>query len=250
MPRLDGDMQSQNIGGRGGFAFTGLRFDKLGATEYTLVTIGVDVTGSVESFEAELLKALRASVDACKKSPSSDKILIRVIYFSDKFHGGVMEVHGFQPLTAIDVTKYPPLNPGGSTPLCDAVYSALGATNAYGKQLRDNDFGVNGIVFVITDGGENSSIATMAMVKKEQKDAIAGEKLESMISVLVGINDAGAQAELQRFQKDAGMTQYLSVGNATPQRLAKLAAFVSQSVSSQSQALGTGGPSKTITPTI
>ena len=43
---------------------------------------------------------------------------------------------------------------------------------------------------------------------------------------------------------------HIDVGDATPRKLAKLAAFVSQSISSQSQALGTGGPSQNIAATI
>lgn len=46
---------------------------------------------------------------------------------------------------------------------------------------------------------------------------------------------------------DAGFTQYVEVDNATDAKLAKLADFVSRSVSSQSQALGSGGPSKALT---
>ncbi|HEY4519978.1 MAG TPA: vWA domain-containing protein [Candidatus Paceibacterota bacterium] len=249
MGRLTGDMDSHLIG-RGGFAFTGLRFDKLGATEYTLVTVAVDVSGSVELFEKELLSAIKLAVDACKKSPRSDNILVRVLLFSTKFQGGVSELHGFKPLTDIDVAAYPALHPSGSTPLWDAVYSSIGATNIYAELLANQDYGVNAITFVITDGANNSSTATMAMIKHELKKAISGEKLESMISILVGINSAECRTYLEEFQKEAGMTHYKDIGDATPRNLAKLAAFVSRSVSSQSQALGTGVPSKQIAATI
>jgi hypothetical protein len=53
MPRLvnDDGMQSHRIGGSS-FSFQGARIDSLGATEYTLVNINVDVTGSTEPFAA------------------------------------------------------------------------------------------------------------------------------------------------------------------------------------------------------
>ena len=57
------------------------------------------------------------------------------------------------------------------------------------------------------------------------------------------------QRFLDGFATEAGM-KYLSAGDATNGKLAKLAEFVSQSVSSQSQSLGTGGPSQTIAATI
>jgi uncharacterized protein YegL len=250
MPRLDGNMQSLSIAGRGGFAFTGTRIEKLGATDYTLVTIAVDETGSVYGFDDQLLNMAIAAVDACKKNPRSDNILVRLIRFSTVYNNGVDEIHGFKPLADIDTASYPKLKPGGDTPLCDACYSAIGATNMYGKQLRDQDYGVNAIIFVITDGGENRSSATRKMVKEEQQKSISGETLESCVSVLIGINTAYCGTELQHFQQEAGMTQYIDAGDVTPRKLAKLAEFVSRSVSSQSQALGTGGASQNIAATI
>ena len=55
-------------------------------------------------------------------------------------------------------------------------------------------------------------------------------------------NKANLQA-LQGFTAQAGVDQYVDVADATPGTLAKLARFVSHSISSQSQSLGTGGPS-------
>ena len=89
MPRLNDDMEFGKIGGANGFGFSGVRTEHLGATEYTLVTIAIDVTGSVGGFEAELLRCLKTAVDACKKSPRSDNLLLRVILFSTVFSNGV-----------------------------------------------------------------------------------------------------------------------------------------------------------------
>ncbi len=248
MARLDGNTMSTFAIGKGTFAFTGARFDKLGATDYTLVTIAVDVSGSVSSFEDQLRNMLIAAVDACKKNPRSENILVRALLFSSA--QGITELHGFKALADIDVTAYPRLYAGGGTPLNDACYSALGATNAYAKQLRDNEFGANAIEFIITDGDENMSVATMKMVKEEQEKAVTSEVLESNISILIGINAQQYQQVLQKFQQEAGITYYKDAGDATPRNLAKLAAFVSQSVSSQSQSLGSGGPSQQISATI
>ena len=46
---------------------------------------------------------------------------------------------------------------------------------------------------------------------------------------------------------EAGLSQFVDAGDATPQRLAKLAQFVSQSISLQSRALGSGAPSQPLT---
>lgn len=261
MPRLmdtdDDTMQQHRMAGN--FAFSGRRLDQLGATEYTLATIAVDETGSTNGFEAVFQQMLATAVLSCKKSPRSDNLLLRVVYFSTKYPDGVKEIHGFRPLAEIDPVSYPTLVGGGMTPLCDVAYSMIGAMNQYGEELAGQDFSTNAIGFVISDGCDNKSTATMTMVKAEQERGVSGEHLESMISILVGINTAPKgdlvtarqiKQELDTFHRDAGMTQFIDAGDATPAKLAKLAAFIDQSISSQSQALGTGGPSQNIAATI
>lgn len=251
MPRMGDDsiMEQHRIGGSN-FTFKGTRITRLGASAYTLVTIAVDETGSVSGFADELKKMLVAVVESCKKSPRSDNLLIRVVTFGSQHQNGVNEIHGFKQLSEINCGNYPDINPSGMTPLCDAVYSAVGAMNAYGSQLNAEDFDVNAIAFVITDGGENSSVATMNMVKDELRKAVKGEMVESMVSVLIGINASDCADILRQFKEEAGMTHFVDAGEATKGKLAKLAGFVSRSISSQSQALGTGGPSTTIQATI
>lgn len=253
MPRLmtDDTMETGNIGGMQGFKFSGIRTEHLGATEYTLVVMAVDVTGSVFGFENDLRNCLIKAVESCQKSPRSDNLLLRVITFSTRFHNGVEELHGFKPLSEIDPQNdYPQLHLGGMTPLCDAVFSSVGAVNAYAKKLMDDDFQTNGIVFVITDGADNDSSTTEKMIQAEINKAIKGEDIESLITVLIGINAVKYKRELESFQKQSGIDKYIDAGDATKGKLAKLAEFVSQSVSSQSQALGTGSPSQNISATI
>lgn len=244
------NMEETIIGGNSNFKFSSTRTEHLGASEYTLVTIAVDNTGSVDIFAKELREALIAAVGSCKKSPRSDNLLLRVVTFSSSFTDGIREIHGFKPLSEINVNDYPQFSPGGSTPLYDVTYSAIGATNAYAERLYKDDYLSNGIVFIITDGDDNASVMSPESIKKEISRGINGEFIESNLVVLIGINAASCQSKLQSFQQNAGLDQYIDAGSATPQKLAKLAAFVSNSVSSQSQALGSGGPSKAISGTI
>lgn len=232
------------------FKFSAIKINRLGASEYTLVTIAVDKTGSTEDFEDELHRCLVTMIESCKKSPRSENLLVRVILFSTNFPGGIKELHGFMPLADIDTAKYENLPSGGMTNLIDAVYSAVGSTNTYAKQLFDNDYSCNGINVVITDGADNDSVMTSGSIKKEVKKSVQDESIESNIILLVGINTSQYKKELESFQKDVGIDKYIDAGEVTPGKLAKLADFVSQSVSSQSQALGTGGPSQQILATI
>lgn len=248
MPRLATDAEFTTAAG-GSFNFTGTRIEHLGATEYTLVTVAVDVTGSTAGFADDLRAMLIAAIRSCQKSPRSNNLLARVVTFSTAV-GGVSELHGFRPLSDINPDDYPHFQPAGMTPLFDAGYSIVGATAAYGRQLKDNDFLANAIGFLITDGADNVSKVTPRTIADELRGIRDGEVLESFVTVLIGVNAAQCAAELERFRVEAALDQYVEVGEVTPGKLAKLAAFVSQSVSSQSQAVGTGGPSQQIAATI
>jgi len=242
MPRLmNDDMDNHKVAGGGGFQFSAVRPDKLGATEYTLVTIIMDVSGSVDGFKDELLKTKKAIIEACQKSPRADNLLVRDVAFNHN----VEELHGFKQLNEIDVNDYEPYYPNGTTYLYGATYSGVASTIEYGKLLVDQDFDVNGAVYIITDGLNNidgvepKDIKDLIMQSKKDEDGI-----ESMITILVGLgDDTNVSRALTRFKDEANLTQFVDVGEATPGKLAKLAQFVSQSISSQSQSLGSGSAS-------
>lgn len=255
MPRLTGGGTHQV--GTSNFSFNGARIEDLGASEYTLVGVVGDETGSTAAFKDELRKMLVTAIEACKRSPRSDNLLARVTSFSTAYSsGGVNEWHGFTPLSDIDPQQYREFTPRGATPLYDATYDAVHAMAEYGGELTKNDFLVNGILFVITDGVEGDwtgnpvSSTTPAMIARIVREVRQQEKLESLIIVLIGINAGQYASHMQAFRHEAELDQYIDAGEATSGKLAKLAAFVSQSVSSQSQALGTGGPSQAIAATI
>lgn len=225
-----------------GFEFSAVRPETLGATEYTLVNIVIDITGSVSPYSADLLKMQKAIIEACQYSPRSDYLLVRVVEFNQK----IKEVHGFTPLSSIDVNQYQEPTCFGGTALIDATYSSVNATNIYSKTLTDQDYLVNSILFVITDGDDNASHLTTSDIITEMKKSISGEYLESARSVLIGINPGQYSSYLKKFKDAVGFDQYEEVSNVTAASLAKLANFVSKSISAQSQSLGTGGPSQAL----
>lgn len=240
MKLFDDNMQA---GQAGNFGFSGVRPEKLGSTEYTLVTYVGDKTGSVSGYEQLLLDAKKAVVGACQKSPRAEFLLMR----NTEFNGSVDEVHGFVELASIDPSQYPLPVCRGVTALFDATFAAAAATNEYAKTLSDQDFSVNGIIFVITDGDDGASVQTIKSVAAEIQRGVQNEWLESLSVVLIGVNAAQYKTQLEAFKVGAGLTQYVDAGDATPQKLAQLADFVSRSISSQSQALGTGGASVPLT---
>lgn len=250
MPRIgqENGFESHQIGGSN-FSFGGARIENLGATEYTLTVTAIDVTGSTAPFASELREMLVTSIKADKASPRSENLLARVTTFSTAV-GGVREIHGFKQLSEINPSDYPEMDPHGFTPLYDAVYEAVGSAGEQGRLLAENDFFANAIVFIVTDGMDNESTTTPAMIKEMVRRIREDEHLESILTILIGLNTERCRDFLEAFQREADIDHFIDVGEVTPGKLAKLAGFRSRSVSSQSQALGTGGPSEKISATI
>ena len=256
MPKL-GASQGLQQHKTGHFGFSAVKMADLGASEYTLVSIICDRSGSTASFQTQMEKALKEIIAACKndRNPRKDNLLVRVLTFDDQ----CVEVHGFKLLNQIDAADYDgALAPGGMTCLYDACIDGIEALANYGKTLiQDQDITSNAIVVVITDGLENRStlapprsgniLPDPKYVIEAMQKAISGECIESLLSILIAVKaGAGANQTLDQFNQEVGFSQFVALDDADEKTLMKLAAFVSKSISSQSQHLGSGGPSKPI----
>jgi uncharacterized protein YegL len=242
MPILDTQLDQVTLP-NSHYGYSATRLEELGATEYTIATIVTDVSGSTAAFVAEIESAIMKIVQACKFTPRADNLLLRLVAFDDS----ISELHGFKLLENCNLADYGGLlRSGGSTALYDATENAVDSTTSYGQKLASGDFSANAILFVITDGMDNASKFTAKRVRDALNAAINAEALESIISILIGVNvqDAEVSRYLKRFHKDAGFTQYIELDKADAKTLSRLAEFVSQSISAQSQALGTGGSSQ------
>lgn len=167
------------------FGYSASDIGDLGATEYTLVTIVVDESGSVSGFKKKIETCIKEIVNACKKSPRADYLLVRIVAFNTS----AREIHGFKQLTDCDLNEYDGcITPNGSTLLFETANNAITATGDYGKTLADNDFDVNAIIFVLTDGEDNVSVKIGPKeINKSIQKIVKGEALESVMTFLVGI---------------------------------------------------------------
>jgi|SRR6478609_5909291 len=240
----DDDAASFKTNGSG-FQFSGIKPTSLGASEYTIVTILVDVSSSVAPFAKDLEETIKSTIKSCQDSPRRDNLLLRVV----KFNSHIEELHGFRPLMDCQVDKYDNvLRPGGTTHLYDASVNVIDALATYGKKLVDEEYDVNGLVVIITDGEDYTSTLTRKSVKEALGRAMSTEAMESLVSILIGINvqDPRIGAYLQSFKDEADIREYVEAADATPKTLAKVANFVSKSISSQSQSLKSGQASQPI----
>ena len=241
---ISGQLSMPVTGSKYGFSAT--RLSRLGSAEYTLVTIAADISGSVYGFIRAIEKCISEIVRAAAGSPRADSLMLRVVAFDHK----LTEIHGFKPLMECAPDRYKrALSAGGSTALYDASHNAVGAMTGYGKMLTDHDFDVNALLFVITDGADNASVQTARGVGVALSEAVTGEKVESMLSVLVGVNvkNKNISKYLMDFSATAGFTQYVELKKADAATLGRLADFASRSIAVQSAALGTSAPSQPLT---
>lgn len=230
------------------FQFSAVEMDRLGASEYTLVQLVVDASSSVAGYRGAMEACMNSILESCQRSPRSENLLLRVIRFSSAIAGRTDEIHGFTPLAALKLRDYKgTLRPGGATPLCDGALNAVESLAAFGKRLYDQDYLVNAACFVVTDGMENASQqGDAAAINRAIVELRRSEILESLQTVLIGVNDRQFARELDAFRNAAGFDEYISLGAADAKRLAQLAQWVSQSIQAASQALGSGGPSRRI----
>jgi hypothetical protein len=217
------------------FQFSAIAPEMLENSEYTLFTMIRDKSGSVSPLAQALADMENTAIDALKLSPRAENLLVR----SESFNEVVTEEYGFKPM--IDVAHIPAAHCTGGTALRDAVYAGIGATLQYADTLRGHAFGseqINAILIIITDGDDTSSAISAARIKKVLEEAIQNEKISSITTILVGINDQHCKTYLQQFKDEAGLDQFVSMGDATPSKIAKLCGFISKSVSMKSQSLG------------
>lgn len=242
---IDNDEMSSFKATGSGFHFSGTSINNLGASEYTLVGFACDRSSSVLDFHGEIEGCLKSSLEGCQKSPRVDNLLVRLLAFNHS----VTEEHGFKPLADCHLGAYDGfLKPGGTTALYDASVNLIDSLATYGKTLIDSDYTVNGLICILTDGVDVGSTLRVNHVKEAMKRALQSEALESLVTILIGINVKDPQVSrfLTQFKDEAGFGQYIEAGDASPKTFAKIAGFISKSVSSQSQSVGSKAPSQPI----
>ena len=86
---------------------------------------------------------------------------------------------------------------------------------------------------------------TPKKIRQLRDRIIREEALESLLVILIGVGVD--QDYLNVLKNEADLDQFVELADAGQKTLARLAAFVSQSITSQSQSLGTGQASVSLT---
>lgn len=187
----------------------------------------IDVSPSVSSYVKEMNAAFKDFLEEMQRSHVSEKLMVSVIAFNEM----PMVRSGFQPVNSIDPTGMVFKPCGQGTALYDAVL--YGVTNAvnYRTNLENSGVDCKTLVFVITDGEDNSSRHSAAEVKhliqgilNEEKNAFSFE------SILFGV---GNDADFESAQKQMGIKHLAKIGQSGKE-IRKMIGFISASISRSS----------------
>jgi uncharacterized protein YegL len=182
--------------------------------------------GSSQTRIGALNEALNDFIQTMQKSHIADRLLVSVIEFTDR----VEVKHGYKPI--INVDKFDIDTERGMTACFDAVL--LGVKNAveYRENLEDSGITAKTLVFIITDGDDNSSSPQAAGQVKDILNKINQEEknIFSFTTILFGIGD---EVEYQDAKERMGIQLAAKVGT-TGEEIRKMINWISSSVSSAS----------------
>ena len=192
----------------------------------------IDTSYSVQNYVGELNFAFNSFVESMQKSHIADRLFVSIIEFNDQ----VRVKTGFKPIRNIKQTDFSK-NIGGATALFDAVH--LGLTNAidYRNNLENSGVETKTLLFVITDGEDNSSNKPPHLIKKMIDNINDDERSAfSFTSILFGV---GGSADFRNAHQQMGIEHLAKVGTSGDQ-IKNMIGFISQSISMVS--VGQGAP--------
>jgi uncharacterized protein YegL len=183
----------------------------------------VDVSPSVGAYVHELNYAFNDFVQHIQQSHVADQLMVSVVEFSEK----VKVRSGFQPIGQLSRIDFKPCGQG--TALYDAVSKGLQMAKDYRKNLEISGVLAKTLLFVITDGEDNSSGLRPEAIKKEISTMMAQEQnMFSFKSILFGVGDAG---RFENARQQMGIELLAKVGT-NGEEIRKMLGIISQSVNS------------------
>lgn len=223
----------------GRFGFTATLPKEASGSEITLVAIASDRSDSTS--DAHMVRMLERLVTICAESDLADTLLMRLSAFGNRPE----EIHGFYPVNCIDSECYEAaLMVGGTTALYDAAVDAISTTSHFATVLAHRGYDVNGVVAIITDGVDDTSVFSPEQVKETLEEAAESEDLASLMSILVGVDlsDAEQSQALNKFQVVSGFRHRIDVADTSERAFLDLADRLSEVVLLQRRSVGTKSP--------
>lgn len=120
--------------------------DDIDSENVNLIFVGIDGSGSMRSFEGDMIQALSDFKDALTNSKEADEILIARADFADS-----AVVGGYKKITELD-TAY---RTGGCTALYDTIIDGTEKLRTYRDFLKKEGMRVKAVFAIFSDGLNN-----------------------------------------------------------------------------------------------
>lgn len=120
--------------------------DEIDSENVNLIFVGIDGSGSMRSFEGDMIQALTDFKDALINSKEADEILIARADFSDS-----AVVGGYKKIMELD-TSY---RTGGCTALYDTIINGTEKLRTYRDFLKKEGMRVKAVFAIFSDGLNN-----------------------------------------------------------------------------------------------
>ena len=207
----------------------GMDAEALGTADATLVSVVLDMSGSMEPHRKEVIEAYNAMIRSLAGARAATSILVSTWAFEDvpRLLSSYESVEHKPRLTQAVYA------PRGSTALHDAVLGAMTGLVAYGQRLWDEGVPTRRVLFVLSDGEDNASKATAGAVRSAAA-ALARQEAYTLAYAGFGSIDLASQARVIGFPHVVGAA-------ATDSEIRRVFRQVSQSVLRVSQGSGASG---------
>jgi len=168
---------------------------------HSLIAMVVDRSGSMQSFGPEVHGGVNAYLNEQRESDASDGGRTSVMLTT--FDNRVELVHDFVDIGAVPAVTAADVAPRGSTALYDAIGGTLVAVC---KHLHTLDHAPKVVVFVLTDGAENSSQSWNSKRIKDEITRLQQAPYEFDFYFAAANQDALAVGGAMGVDRDACMT--------------------------------------------
>jgi uncharacterized protein YegL len=182
----------------------------------------VDVSPSISTYVKDLNFAFNDFTQTMQKSHVAEQLMVSIVTFNEN----IEIVSGFQPIKQIPTMNFKPS--GGGTALFQATAQGLKIAIDYRQNLEASGVTAKTLLFVITDGEDNSSSISAKQVKDKLEDILKQEQNAfSFTTILFGVGNA---TSFEKAQKDMGLQHLAKVGTSGAE-IRKMINFISQSIS-------------------
>lgn len=224
------DLVVSNLNGPTMITPVGVSLDDLATNEVTLAMNIIDMSGSMHSYAADLIRAYNDDyLAAMRQSTAADDILVSTIVFDNQ----VQLLHGYLNLADVPQLDRQVYRPKGSTALYDAVANGLTNMVLYAQQLRRAGVMVRCIVIVYSDGDDNASKQSANDVRRAVRDLLKHEIYTlAYVGFCSGVQN---QNDLRKLADTIGFTEILLAGlsHSELRRIFHLASMSTVRVSQQ-----------------